>query len=291
MNGKPSVSVVMAVFNGEQYLRAAIDSILRQTMDNIELIIVDDGSTDRSQSIVRSCRDARIRIIENGRNIGLAASLNKGIDAAHGAFIARMDCDDVSYPERLARQLAALQNDPSLDLVAVRAITIDEDDRVLGLFPCAITHEEICARPWLGFHFPHPAWMGRIEWFRKHRYAVPDPYRCEDQELLLRSYRDSRFGTLDEILFAYRIRGKADWQKLAKTRRTVFVTQWRHFAGLGQWRFASLAAAAFAAKTVSDLSGRLAGGAFRNGRGSVEPAVVSAWRKVLDGLAAERKAP
>lgn len=291
MNGKSLVSVVMAVFNGEKYLRAAIGSILWQTMGNFELIIVDDGSTDQSLAIAGSYHDARIRIIENGRNIGLAASLNKGIDAARGAFIARMDCDDVSYPERFARQLAALQNDPALDLVAARAITIDEDDRAIGLFPCAITHEEICARPWLGFHLPHPTWMGRVEWFRKHRYTIPGPYRSEDQELLLRSYRDSRFATLDEILFAYRIRGKADWPKLAKTRRTVFVAQWRYFAGLEQWRFALLAAAAFAAKTVSDLSKRLAGGGFQPGHGSVDNAAVSEWRKTLEGLATEPSAP
>ena len=289
MNSEPLVSVVMAVFNGEKYLRAAIDSILQQTMGNLELIIVDDGSTDRSLAIARSHQDARIRIIENGRNVGLATSLNKGIDAARGAFIARMDCDDVSYPDRFARQLAALQNDPALDLVAARAITIDEDDRAIGLFPCAITHEEICARPWLGFHLPHPTWMGRVEWFRKHRYTIPGPYRSEDQELLLRSYRDSRFGALDEILFAYRIRRKVDWQKLAKTRRTFFATQWRHFTGLGQWRFELLATAAFVAKLSSDLSKRLGAGTFQPGRDIVDHTIVLEWHKILDDLATRPK--
>lgn len=291
MNERPLVSVVMAVFNGEKYLREALSSILMQTMDEFELIIVDDGSTDRSLEIAGSFHDARIRIIENGRNLGLAASLNKGIDAAHGAYIARMDCDDVSYPKRFARQLEALQDDPALDLVATRAITINEDDQATGLFPCAMAHEEICARPWRGFHFPHPTWMGRTEWFRKHRYTIPGPYCSEDQELLLRSYRDSRFGTVNEILFAYRIRSKVDWRKRAKTRRTILAAQWRYFSGLAQWRLALLAAAAFALKTIGDFSKRLADGALQPGGGIVDESAASAWRQVQAGLTAKYNVP
>lgn len=291
MNRKPLVSVVMAVFNGEKYLRAAIGSILHQTMGDFEFIIVDDGSSDRSRAIACSYHDARIRIIENDRNIGLAASLNRGIDAAHGAFIARMDCDDVSYPERLAQQLEALQNDPELDVVAARAITIDEDDQVTGLFPYAIAHNEICARPWKGFYLPHPTWMGRIEWFSKHRYTVPGPYYSEDQELLLRSYRDSRFGTVDKILFAYRIRGSVDWQKLAKTRRTIQAAQWRYFSGLKLWRLALLSAVTFVAKKIGDLSRRLTGGSDQPGRGILDKAVVSEWHHVREGLASECNVP
>ena len=83
--------------------------------------------------------------------------------------------------------------------------------------------------------------MGRIEWFRKHRYTVPGPYFCEDQELLLRSYHKSRFATVDEILFGYRVRGKINWQKLGKIRRTVLNVQLRHFSGTNQWYFALMA--------------------------------------------------
>jgi len=289
MADSPQVSVVMAVFNGERYLRQAIDSILWQTMGDFEFIIIDDGSTDQSRAIVASYTDARIRVVENERNLGLATSLNKGIDLACGRFIARMDCDDVSYPERLARQLAALQKDPALDLVAVRTLIIDDEDRPMCLFPGAIAHNDICARPWMGFRLPHPTWMGRTEWFRKYHYTVPDPYRSEDQELLLRSYRDSRFATLDEILFAYRVRRKVDWQKLSWTRRAILATQWRHFVGLRQWRYASLAAAAFAAKTINDLSKRLMGGIVQSGAGVADAAAVTEWRRILDSAATQSK--
>src|SRR6266498_5557216 len=80
------------------------------------------------------------------------------------------------------------------------------DADVTGVQTCAlpISHVEICARPWNGFYLPHPTWMGRIEWFRRHRYTIPDVVRAEDQDLLLRTYDSSRFACVDEILFGYR---------------------------------------------------------------------------------------
>lgn len=288
---KPLVSVVMPVFNGEDHLRKAVDSILRQSMDDFELIIVDDGSTDRSRLILSSYTDSRIRIIENGCNIGLAASLNKGVEAARGIFIARMDSDDVSYPERLARQVEVLLNEPTLDLVATRAITIDDKNQISGFFPWAVNHEDICSRPWFGFYFPHPTWMGRIEWFRNHRYKVPASYRCEDQELLLHSYRDSRFATLDEVLFAYRVPVKTDWQKLATTRCAVFVMQWRYFLGQGEWSFALLAATVFVVKVGSDLLRRLWIKDITFKSDIVNCNISSEWCGVLHGLSMETKEP
>lgn len=287
----PLVTVAMPVYNAGKYLRLAVLSIIRQTFTDWELLIIDDGSTDNALQDIADIDDVRIRILRDGGNRGLAARLNEAADIARGLYLARMDQDDVSYPERFARQIAALQNDPELDLVATRAIVIDENDQVTGLFPYAVSHKEICARPWRGFYLPHPTWMGRIKWFRKHRYAVPGPYFCEDQELLLRSHRDSRFGTLDEILFAYRIRSKVNWQKLARTRLTVFIVQLRHFAKLNLWHFVLLATAAFVGKMSSGLSKRLGEGALQPERGIIDDTIVLEWHKILDDLATEPKAP
>ena len=290
-DASPLVTVAMPVYNAGKYLRLAVLSIVKQTFTNWELLIVDDGSTDNALQTIADINDARIRIVRDGKNKGLAARLNECIDLARGKYFARMDQDDVSYPERFARQIKALQNDSKLDLVAVRAITIDENDKASGLFPGALTHDEICAKPWRGFYFPRPTWLGRIEWFRKHRYTVPGPYFCEDQELLLRSYRESRFATVDEVLFGYRIRRKINWQKLAKTRQTVLKVQLRHFASLNQWHFVLLATAAYLVKMSGDLTKRLRGGYFESKRIGAGDALVFKWNKILDGLATESKAP
>lgn len=127
----PEVSIVMSVYNGERFLREAICSILEQTYSDYEYIIVDDGSTDNTASIVASIADQRIRLIHNEKNIGLAASLNRGISLAQGRFIARMDADDISLPERLARQIEAFQENPGLDLVACAFRYIDESGKIL----------------------------------------------------------------------------------------------------------------------------------------------------------------
>ena len=107
----------MAVHNGEPYVGAAVDSVLTQKFRDLELIVVDDGSTDRSAEIVRQHADPRIRLISNARNLGLAPSLNVGLAEARGEFIARLDADDVALPHRLARQVAFMEANPRVALL------------------------------------------------------------------------------------------------------------------------------------------------------------------------------
>lgn len=250
----PLVTVAIPVYNAGAHLRLAVLSILRQTFTDWELLIIDDGSTDNALQDIADIDDSRIRILRDGANKGLAARLNEAIDLARGRYFGRMDQDDVSYPERFVRQIEALQNDPRLDLVATRAITIDKDNEATGYFPYSLSHEEICAQPWRGFYLPHPTWLGRIEWFRKHHYTVPEPYFCEDQELLLRSYRDSRFATVDEILLGYRLREKTNWSKLEKTRLAILRIQWHHFAAARQWYFVMMTTFVYIGRVLGDLA-------------------------------------
>jgi len=114
----------MSVFNGERYLREAIDSILQQTFVDFEFIIIDDGSTDSSASIMSSYADRRIRVIRQ-KNRGLSAALNVGLKAAEGRYIARMDADDVSLPHRFGRQYLFLETHPQCVAVGSNAIIID----------------------------------------------------------------------------------------------------------------------------------------------------------------------
>lgn len=128
----PKVSVVMAVYNGLPYLAAAVDSILRQTMEDLELIIVDDGSTDDSAAVIAGYekQDARIRVLHQ-QNAGLAAARNAGIALARGEFIAMMDSDDESLPARLEKQAGFLRANPDVAAVACRCVLIDAEGRAL----------------------------------------------------------------------------------------------------------------------------------------------------------------
>ena len=249
----PLLTVGMPIFNAGHHLRLAVLSIVSQSFNDWELLIYDDGSTDNALESLSDLHDSRIRIISDGLNKGLAARLNETIDMARGKYFARMDQDDVSYPERFAKQLAKLQGNSALDVVATSAITISNKNDISGYLPCPVSHEAICAKPWKGFCFAHPTWMGTKAWFLKFKYAIPGPYFCEDQELLLRSYSESKFGATAEILFAYRVRERQNLLRVLKTRWTFFMIQMAHFMRTGQLLYAVLSGLTCLALVTRDL--------------------------------------
>lgn len=281
----PLITVALPVFNGGPLLRLAVMSIIKQTLPDWELIIIDDGSTDDSLEFIRDFKDARIRVIRDGINKGLAARLNEAIDLARGRYFARMDQDDISYPERFDRQVATLEKNPELDLVGVRAIAVSQDDQIIGFFPFNENHQELCAKPWRGIYLAHPTWMGKTEWFLHHRYATPGPYLSEDTELLLRSYSVSRFGVVPEVLFAYRMRNEIVWRKLLKTRWTVLKLQMRYFLRAKNFIFGLLALLTFIARMTMDLLNAILQAhrstIFLHYRGAVDTATETKWRDML----------
>ncbi len=125
------VTILMPVYNGERYLREAIVSMLNQTFTNFEFLIINDGSTDGSEAIIKSYNDKRIRLVNNEKNLGIVETLNKGIGLAKGEYIARMDADDVSLPERLEKQVEFLDRNPSVCVVAAHITLVDEQNRIL----------------------------------------------------------------------------------------------------------------------------------------------------------------
>lgn len=278
----PLVTVAMPVFNAGPYLRPAVLSIVGQTLADWELLLIDDGSDDGAIDGVAALGDPRIRIVRDGHHTGIAERLNQAIDIARGRYFARMDADDFSHPERLARQAAALQANPALDLLATRAVLIDAGHQLRGEFPHALSHRDICARPWLGFHFPHPTWMGSIDWFRAHRYAVPAPFRCEDQELLLRCHLTSCFATLDAPLLAYRIPGQTDWRKRARTRRATVGYQSRHYLERREWHLAALASLAWLGKSGLDAWRKWTRRPVSHEGLALPTDVQQRWRELLD---------
>lgn len=249
----PLITVAMPVYNAGKFLRPAVLSIVNQTFIDWELLIIDDNSTDGSLEDITDICDNRIRILRDGINKGISARLNEAIDLARGHYFARMDSDDISYSDRLARQVDTLKANSSLDLVGVRSIAISDTNEVIGVLPYAFTHEELCIRPWWGFYLAHPTWMGKIEWFRFYRYAIPALCSSEDQEMLLRSHSFSHFATLPDILFAYRVHKKVNWRRLVRMRSDIIKFQIRYFIGTSKKHFILLAIIIFFARVAKDL--------------------------------------
>lgn len=254
----PEISVVLPVYNGASTLTHAIRSILGQTYGNYEILVLDDGSTDASVDIARKFSDPRLQIFSDGTNHGLAFRLNQGVDLARGHYIARMDQDDICFPERLAKQHEFLERHPEIDLLGCRAVAFNNDKNFRGLMPFRRTHQEICAQPWRGIYLAHPSWMGRTEWFRKHRYHLPEYFCAEDQELLLRACLVSRFECLEDVLLAYR-KNDFRFSKVFIARKSLLSVQILHFAKRRQWSNTALSILLFLIKVAVDCSTSLPG--------------------------------
>ncbi|MBA3433798.1 MAG: glycosyltransferase family 2 protein, partial [Actinobacteria bacterium] len=129
MENAPLVTVLLAVSNGERYLGAALESVLRQTVSDLELLVVDDGSTDATPSILEGVGDSRLRVLRGEKRVGLAAALNRGLDEARGRYVARLDADDVALPHRLERQLRRMVSGSPVAVVGSGVLELDEAGR------------------------------------------------------------------------------------------------------------------------------------------------------------------
>jgi hypothetical protein len=196
----------MPVYNAERFVAEAIESVLAQTFTDFELLILDDGSSDRSRAILDAFarRDPRVRIVGRPHR-GVAATLNHGLALASAPFVARMDADDLCDPARFERQVAALKADPALLAVGCWAATIDEEGNRLGDFMTPLTHEEIetChLRGDSAIH--HPSVMFRTEAVRELG-AYRDFAPHEDFDLWLRLGEVGRLANLPERLITKRL--------------------------------------------------------------------------------------
>jgi glycosyltransferase involved in cell wall biosynthesis len=200
---RPMISIAMPFYNSAATLELSIRSILNQSYGDFELLLCDDGSEDQGLTIARSFDDPRVICWSDGKRRRLAARLNECIDRSRGVYLARMDADDIAYPDRLARQLAFLGAHPDVDLCGAGVMLFGRHGRPLWRFDPALDHADIIRSPFRGICLWHPVWMGRIEWFRRWRYEET-AWLAQDQELLLRSYRLSRFANLPQVLLGYR---------------------------------------------------------------------------------------
>ena len=161
----PIISVVMSVFNGELFLKTAIKSILNQTFTNFEFIIIDDGSTDLSATIIRNFEDERIIFIQNSSNKGLVFSLNTAIRISKGKYIARFDADDISLPNRFKEQLLYLENNNNIDIIGGSVILINENGIIRKKDIRKLSHQQINSSLLFTCPIYHPTVLGRREVF------------------------------------------------------------------------------------------------------------------------------
>ena len=197
----PKVTVLMPVYNGERFLRDAIDSILRQTFDDFELLIVNDGSTDGSRELIRSYADQRMRVVEHARNRGIVASLNTGIEHARGEYLARMDADDVSLPHRLDVQVAFMEAHPEVGVCGGWVRTIDEHE---AIWQAAEWHEQIKIDLLFNSVIFHPVAMMRTRLLTRNHYDE-DFLHVEDYRLWLTLVEQTQLHNLQNVLLLHRI--------------------------------------------------------------------------------------
>ena len=241
----PMISVVMPVYNGEKYLCEAIDSILKQTYTDFEFIILNDGSTDRTEEIILSYDDPRIVYVKNKENLQIVKTLNKGIALAKGKYIARMDADDISLPERFEKQIIYLEKNEHVDALFGFVQYMDEAGNALASewaadrkFATKRAIEEVLPEQNV---LAHPTLMAKSALLKQYRYRECAK-KSEDYELWLRFAADGRtIEKLQETLLYYRIHGASitrlsstEWdtfEKVVRAKGCFLSDRIRHF----QW--------------------------------------------------------
>ncbi|WP_367027404.1 glycosyltransferase [Methylococcus sp. ANG] len=199
----PRVTVLFPVYNGEQYLREALESLLTQTYRDFSLLAIDDGSTDSSLEILRSVKDPRLSVKINPTNRGLINTLNEGLELVQSEYIARMDADDIATPYRLEEQLAFMDAHPDVGLCGGYYERFTDTESIVVCPPT--THEDISYALIFDNVMAHNTVMFRRSVLERHRLRYDPAFAyAEDYELWVRFARYSRLANLPRVLVRYR---------------------------------------------------------------------------------------
>ncbi|HAF36760.1 glycosyltransferase family 2 protein [Sphingobacterium multivorum] len=206
---KPVISVIMPVYNAEKFLERAIQSILDQTFKDFELIIINDGSKDQSDQIIKSFSDHRIVYINNEKNLGLTKTLNKGVKLAKGDFIARMDSDDISFPVRFETQVEIFNSYSGIDMINTMSIIMTEEGRPKNINKYSVGFEALKFVNVFNCLVVHPSIMIKTEVMKRYYYREESASNyIEDLDLWTRMLGDGCvIYTIERPLLYYRIVG------------------------------------------------------------------------------------
>jgi len=204
----PRVTVLMSVYNGESYLREAVDSILNQTFKDFEFIIINDASTDETYEILNSYSDPRIRIHTNKKNLGVAKSLNVGLKISKGNYIARQDADDISTPDRLAIEVAFLDSHPDYAVVGTFPRVIYENSGKIRYGKRPVKDIEIRRALKTKNCIVHGSVMIRMKCLLDVGLYDESMANSEDYELWLRLSKKYSFKNIEKFLYVLRLHDK-----------------------------------------------------------------------------------
>lgn len=205
MDLNKKVTVLMPVYNGEKYLKEAIESIVNQTYKDFDLLIINDGSSDNSENVILSFSDERIKYIKNDSNMGLIGTLNKGLDLITGEYIARMDQDDISLPKRLEKQVKFMDENEEI-AVSGTSIRFFNETGFLTKHIMPINPTEIKISLFFHCTLMHPTVIIRNRCFREKNYMYNMNHKnVEDYGLWQLVSQKDKLGNLQEVLLNYRI--------------------------------------------------------------------------------------
>ena len=210
------VSIIMSVFNGMPLMKEAVESIQKQTFRDFELLVVNDCSTDETKRALHSFSDSddRIRIIENKNNLGLAASLNKAWQSAEGEFIARMDSDDISEPQRLEEQVRYLEKREDVVVLGTSATLINQKSETIGRSLRRESHGDLIKHMGTENPFFHSSVMMRRQFLVETGGYDKSFRRSQDYDLWSRGLGVGKYHNLQEYLLKYRVADALSWSTI-----------------------------------------------------------------------------
>lgn len=235
-NEDPLVSVILPAYNAEKYISEAIESILSQTLESFELIIIDDCSDDSTSEIVAtySRKDPRIKYLRNDKNLNIGGSLNRGIESAKSDFVARMDADDVSLPNRLKFQYEALANNPNVAVIGANIQVIDERGKIIGDRRYPTSSKSLKRVMFRYSPFAHPVVMFRKKCFEEFGGYDASKSPSEDLDLWFKLGTKYNFMSIPEPLLKYRVfLDSSSNKKLRRVERLTLQLRFNAVKNLG----------------------------------------------------------
>lgn len=214
------VSIIMPTFNSARFVKSAIDSILSQTFQDFEFIIIDDASTDGTLAILSEYaqKDNRIRIIENDIYMGLISSLNRGIRESMGEYVARMDSDDIAIKDRVEKQVAVMDANPDISVLGGALAYIDASGNELGVVRYCELNRHLSVCPLL-----HPTVLIRRNVLTRNNFCYLEKYRfAEDYFLWLQISKKGRISAINDVVVKYRLNNNA--AKIRHLKKILWAT-------------------------------------------------------------------